>query len=379
MQRTHDIFVLLLLQIEVFLTITGIQSLDISSGKILAPGYLVASWTDELLSWNISDFDGLDRLSVSSDDIWVPGFVQFGSTDTHLTLTPAWLYSNGSATLILAGLVEGACRLDILKYPMDEHVCDFAANPRKHDTREIQLKAKEDADISLFTEHGEWEVIKSVPSTFITVEPISKINFTGVARSVTIRRRFQFAMVHTGVPLLLLSLLNVGVFLVPLRSGERITFSTSILLNLVFFTTKMSDDLPHNSLRISYCSTMMTTTNVVTTLGVIFSVILCRIDQETITPVPKKLQRFVTAFLACRFKSYRKKTQINTVKEINANDKDNISYIEQGDPIKTIHDVAKDIPKTWSSVAEVFDIILFDLSLAVFVIIAVVFSSLMFV
>ena len=363
------------------MTITGIHSLDISSGKMLAPGYLVASWTDELLFWNSSDYNGLDRLSVSSDEIWVPMFVQFGSTDTHLTLTPAWLHSNGTATLIMAGLVEGACRLDILKYPMDEHVCDIIANPRKHDTSELQLTLKEEKAVSLFTENGEWELTKSVSSIFIIIEQISNTHFTGVSRSVTISRRFQFVMVHTGVPLFLLGLLNVGVFLVPLRSGERITFSTSILLNLVFFTTRMSDDLPHNSLRISYCSIMMTTLNAITTLGVIFSVILCRIDNETIVPVPEKLQRFVTAFNACRLKSHKKK-KVDALKQANANGMDNnVSYIETGDLnfTTTVDDVPKDIPITWSSVAEVFDYILFDLSLTVFIAISVVFSSLMFI
>ena len=363
------------------MTITGIHSLDISSGKMLAPGYLVASWTDELLFWNSSDYNGLDRLSVFLDEIWVPMFVQFGSTDTHLTLTPAWLHSNGTATLIMAGLLEGACQLDILKYPMDEHVCDIIANPRKHDTSEIQLTLKEENAVSLFTENGEWEVTKSVSSIFIIIEQISNTRFTGVSRSVTISRRFQFVMVHTGVPLFLLGLLNVGVFLVPLRSGERITFSTSILLNLVFFTTKMSDDLPHNSLRISYCSIMITTTNAITTLGVIISVILCRIDNETIVPVPERLQRFVTGFNACRLKSHKKKTKGDTLKQASANGIDNVSYIETGDVnfTTTVDDVPKDIPITWSSVAEVFDYILFDLSLTVFVTISVVFLSLMFI
>ena len=364
------------------MTITGIQRLDISSGKMLSPGYIVASWTDELLYWNSSDFNGLDRLSVSSDEIWVPMFVQFGSTETHLTLTPAWLHNNGTVTWIMAGLLEGACQLDILKYPMDEHVCDVIANPRKHDTSEIQLKLlKEEQAVSLFTEHGEWEVTKSVSSIFIFIEPISNTRFTGISRSVTISRRFQFVMVHTSIPLFLLSLLNVGVFLVPLRSGERITFSTAILLNLVFFTTKMSDDLPHNSLRISYVSIMMTTTNVITTLGVIFSVILCRIDHETIMPVPERLQNFVTGFNACRLRRHRKNTQIDTLKTPNANGVDSISYIETENPNhKTAEDdVIKDIPKTWAAVAEAFDLILFDLSLIVFIMLAVVFSSLLYI
>ena len=84
----------------------------------------------------------------------------------------------------------------------------------------------------------------------------------------------MFITVHTSIPLMLLALLNVFVFVVPLNSGERITFSTSILLNYVFFTSTISDDLPHNSVRLSNSSIFMATLNVTTTLDVIASVIL---------------------------------------------------------------------------------------------------------
>lgn len=366
-----------------FMAITGIRNLDIISGKLLAQGYVVATWTDALLKWNSSDFNGLFRFSILSEEIWVPSFVQFGTTESQLTLTPAWVREDGKVTWIVAGLFEGFCLLDVLRYPFDEHICEFGINPRAYDADEIQFKILQiEQDMDIFTGHGEWEITKSSSALFTFWEPISNTTFTGISRTLTVSRRYLFVLLHTGIPLLLLSLLNVAVFLVPLRSGERISFSTAILLNLVLFTTNISEELPHNSLRISYCSILMTCANIITALGVVFSVILCRIDQETIAPVPDRLKNFVNSFLSCRLRS-RMQTSVFVLKEQDENNSDNadgVSYIGSAKPTHQPENERAG-PSTmnisWSTVAEAFDVILFDLNLLIFVILLVVFSALL--
>ena len=363
------------------MAITGIFSLDIISGKLFCPGYVVATWTDEQLKWNSSDFSGITRFSISSSDIWTPEFVQFGSTESQFTLKPAWVYENGTVIWIVGGLFEGLCNLDVLRYPLDEHVCEFRIQPKAYDRTEIEFKLFSDSDgLEFFTEHGEWEIISSVSSILKFYEPISMIEFVGLTRTLTVARRYLFVLIHTAIPLILTSILNVMVFLVPLRSGERITFSTAILLNFVFFTSNMSEDLPHNSLRISLCSIIMTITNITTTLGVIASVILCRMHHETIVPVPNSLKAFVTNFIACRIRRCTNVTKVETLNVIEGKDEDNISFIETASIKNKANDIAaQDITVTWSSVAESFDLIMFDMSLLFLIITCIVFSCLIMI
>ncbi|KAH3709992.1 hypothetical protein DPMN_069458 [Dreissena polymorpha] len=54
------------------------------------------------------------------------------------------------------------------------------------------------------------------------------------------------------MPLLMLAFLNICIFLVPIGSGEKGSFSITIFLSYGIFVTIISDTLPHNSLQISY-------------------------------------------------------------------------------------------------------------------------------
>ena len=356
-----------------FMTITGINSLDITSGKLLSPGYLVASWTDDQLEWNRSEYNGIVRFSIASSDIWTPLFVQFDATDSEFNLTPAWVYDNGTVILLVAGLFEGTCELDVLRYPFDEHVCYFAIQPSASDASEIQLRPMSDNySLSQFSKHGEWDVTGSISSITEFTEPVTNMKFISLTRTLTISRRHMFTTMHTSIPLVLLATLNLMVFLVPLNSGERITFSTSILLNFVFFTSNISENLPHNSLRLSYCSMFMATLNVTTSLGVIVSVILCRMQHETVIPVPVSLKLLVAKFIACRSRRRTKLTKVESIKRATVTDVDEMSYTENETPDKE----GGDINVTWSSVAEMLDCIIFDINLLVLIIIGAVFSCL---
>ena len=126
------------------MTLTGIHNLDIISGKLLSPGYLVASWTDNLLKWNHTSFNDVNRFSVSSNDIWTPGFIQFDATGFDMNLFPAWVYANGTVIQLMGGLFEGACELNVLRYPFDEHVSMFSMQPDSSEASEVDLMVKPD-------------------------------------------------------------------------------------------------------------------------------------------------------------------------------------------------------------------------------------------
>ena len=361
------------------MTITNINNLDIVSGKLLCPGYLVASWTDEQLIWNSSDYGGLAQLSMTTDEIWVPSLVQFGATDAEFDLNPVWLQSNGTVFWIMGGVFEALCKLDILFYPGDEHQCFFEILPSTTDASEINLTIFSiDHMLEDSIEHGEWEIKSSYQTINEFTEPMSGKTFVTLLKTMTIARRYLFTFVHTVLPLLLLCVLNTAIFIIPLKSGERISFSTSILLNFVIFTSNMSDDLPHNSLRLAFVSIFMTTTNVITTLGVIISVILCRIDHETVVPMPDTIRAITAKMLAFQLNACRSTSTDAHVQKIKVDKKDT-------DEISTTESIAEGnanrehqtIEITWSVFAELVDKIIFYFNFLLVSIVCIVFGILM--
>lgn len=360
------------------MAVYNINSLDIVSGKLLSPGYIVASWTDGLLPWNSSEFGGIDQLSMTPDEIWLPSFVQFGANEAEFIINSAWVRSNGTVVLILAGVFEAVCKLDVLHFPFDEHVCVFEILPASLDSTEIALSVSSVNDsIENYLEHGEWDIKRSVLSVREFKEPVSGKTFVTLLKTMNIARRSLFTSIHTCIPLILLCTLNTVIFVVPLKSGERISFSISILLNFVILTSSMSNSLPHNSLRLPLLSIFMTVTNVITTLGVIISVILCRMDHETIIPLPEGLKRLASKMISFRLRKWKRKPIVKPVhnSKLDIVDEDEIATSESMKSENPSGDANINVEITWSVFAELMDKVIFYINFIVIVTSILVFSN----
>ena len=344
--------------------VTGITSFDMTTGKLISTGYLYVSWTDEQLLWNSSDFNGLSRLTISSNDIWTPNFVQGVGTEINNALAPAWISNNGTITWLVGSSFEGDCILDVTRFPLDKHDCVFSIQPSANDASEIQLRLlKNISGTALMAEHGEWEVTGSKAAITPFTEPISGTPFVGYILTVTLSRRYLFVIVHTSIPYCLLALLNTMIFAVPLRSGERVTFSMTILLAFIFFTSNISDDLPHNSLRLSYVSISMATLNIATALGITVSVILCRLDQETITSVPIWLKRLTFKYLRYRKRGKAAVTVVVPFETMSTVDLNNVQNGKRGSFMKTRTTSIDDLDDIqWTHVANMLDYVLFHIN-----------------
>ena len=373
--RAHFLFSLF--QVQLYMEIIGIYSLDIISGKLLAPGYLIAYWTDEQLVWNTSDFNDIEHFSGLADTIWVPSLIQFGAQDAKFDVAPVRVYSNGTVCWLMGGLFEAICKLDVLHYPFDEHVCTFGILPSATDSSEIKLTVLPiNSTPETLIGHGEWEVTSAQSSINKFTEPIAGTSFHTFEKTLTLSRRYMFVYLHTCVPLILLTTLNMVVFLVPIRSGEKISFATAILLNFIIFTTSMRDTLPHNSLRLPYLSIFMAINNIITTGGVIVSVILCRMDDENVAPVPHKFKQIASKIIK---KKLRRKSDIMAIQptpDIDETETDTLSNADSGLPEKQDRAIGVKIEITWSTIAEIIDKIMFFLNLFDTMIIITVFSIL---
>ena len=91
--------------------------------------------------------------------------------------------------------------------------------------------------------------------------------------NLELERRHEFILFTTICPLVLLSVINVGVFLVPVNSGEKGSISVTILLSYSVFITTISEELPRNSLNISYILIYILLLLMLSVLAVVYSYI----------------------------------------------------------------------------------------------------------
>ena len=67
-----------------------------------------------------------------------------------------------------------------------------------------------------------------------------------------LERRTAFILYTVISPLILLSVLNVCVFIIPVDSGEKASTSVTLFLSYGVFVSAIRDELPHNSINVSY-------------------------------------------------------------------------------------------------------------------------------
>ena len=117
--------------------------------------------------------------------------------------------------------------------------------------------------------HGEWEIIGN-SSVAWTTEP-------GVTFIFMFRRKPLFFMVNIIFPILVMSLLNILVFAIPPTSGDRISYSITVLLAIAVFLTMVGDNLPKTSKPMSVLSYFLTINLTLSALVCFFAIMNLRI------------------------------------------------------------------------------------------------------
>lgn len=354
-----------LFQVQVKMSLSSISEYDVITGKLTVSGYLTLRWVDELLQWKSEDFDGVSKINVAQGEIWTPEIQQIADSHVSRLFTSVWLNEDGNASMVVTGELIGYCDVDILYFPMDEKTCCFPLIAPNNEAAELQLSLlNENIETTSSLAHGEWNIIGSGAYTILYKEGDIGIEVMGLHFELRLRRRPMLVLIHTTTPLFLIALLNMMIYVVPIESGERISFSVTVLLALIFFTSNIGDSIPHTALNVPILSMVTAALITLCTVNVIISVIFSRIASEKIKPVSGCIHSFVSFFLTNKFGNMFKKQHAHPGEVINAQTGENVISEKVETEI------------TWMMVVDIYDWIMFYVHLMV-VATAVVLATLL--
>ena len=94
--------------------------------------------------------------------------------------------------------------------------------------------------------------------------------------AIELGRRPQFVIVNIILPIILLSFLGVFDFLIPVESGERISYCLTVLLAIAVFLTLVSETLPRVSEPMSYFSYYLLSVLIINVCATIATIINLR-------------------------------------------------------------------------------------------------------
>ncbi|KAK3788232.1 hypothetical protein RRG08_029028 [Elysia crispata] len=266
------------LDVYAFFEVVSIVEINDVVQSFKCNGFLGLVWRDEMLQWNSTDYGGVSHITPKVTSVFRPLMVLLNTLGDRDLFeddnAPLTVFSDGQVEWVPGNIFPASCKLDLTKYPFDEQHCEIRMMIMNYDSSELAFVA-ESIGLTFFTENGQWDIInKSLTTPTVSVRSQT---MSSVLISFDLKRKPTFLVLSILLPIVFLSLLNLLVFVIPVDSGEKISYGITVLLALTVFMSIMSGMLPSSSesmpLIISYIFILLT----ISVLTVVDSVIIVRL------------------------------------------------------------------------------------------------------
>ncbi|KAK6173329.1 hypothetical protein SNE40_016801 [Patella caerulea] len=220
------------------------------------------SWKDDLLSWNESEFGGIKSYVPSSDILWMPALSCFKYVGKMNIFEDSWqrvrVHSDGIVVWQVQKSLNLICPLNMQYFPNDNQTCELLFYTLQYTSDEvILLSNSHKGRNNLYdSSNGEWELNAVITRTELyQTDHSSQIVLFIV--TIKIDRLYNFFLQNVIIPIFMLSFLNLFTFCLPDDSGEKISFSLTVLLSQTVFLSTISESLPTTSLHLAYITIYM--------------------------------------------------------------------------------------------------------------------------
>ncbi|KAK6190680.1 hypothetical protein SNE40_002490 [Patella caerulea] len=283
------------------LNIMAIIDFDETLQKLSTISWLELKWRDELIAWNASDYGGVMHISPDSDDIWRPRPEATHSIDESNPIGQGFIEIHvnnyGDATWYAKVNLQTFCEIDTSKYPFDTQTCRLDFMNWGSVNGGVALKTyKGGISESDFCNNGEWQLVSSSARDYDEENSNGEILENHIEIAITIKRRPSIIVLTVLLPVILLSFTKICAFIIPASSGEKLSFSITILLSMAIYMSSINSVMPETTDEISYLAIYITSELVLNSLVVLMSSISLAIyhrdtsENDTSSPLNRLLR-----------------------------------------------------------------------------------------
>ena len=272
----------------------SINSFNEVQEKLSFTAWMNVFWTDELLSWDKRQYGHVDIIWPPENRVWKPNIAVKNTVDElrHLAANNNVLSvrSSGLTMWSPGSAFNTHCEVDTSNYPFDKQLCQVEIIIWGHELRYVDLyPASDHVGLNMYKENGEWIITYS--SVYRVLQNPDKGERPVIIVSIHLKRRSTYIVISVIFPSFVLSLLGVFVFAIPLDSGEKISFSVTILLAFGVMMTFIMDTMPKTSKHISSLVLYLVSNTVIGAVFVSLAVLLTNLHHrdKKIRPIPKWL------------------------------------------------------------------------------------------
>ncbi|XP_006869863.1 PREDICTED: 5-hydroxytryptamine receptor 3C-like [Chrysochloris asiatica] len=282
--------------VNISFTLSAILEVDAQLQLLTSFLWMDLMWDNPFITWNPEECVGINKLTISAENLWLPDIfivesMDVNETPPHLT---AYVSSEGRIKFDKPMRVTSICNLDIFYFPFDQQNCTFTFSSFLYTVDSMLLGMdKEVWEITntsrnIIQTQGEWELLginKATPKMSVGSNLYDQIMFY-----VAIRRRPSLYVINLLVPSGFLVAIDALSFYLPAESGNRAPFKITLLLGYNVFLLMMNDLLPASgtpliSVYFALCLSLM----VISLLETIFITYLLHMATSEPPPMPQWL------------------------------------------------------------------------------------------
>jgi hypothetical protein len=237
------------------LAIRSLNNVDHMDGTLETNVWLRHYWQDKRLSWNPMDFNNQTSIVLYTDPetenlIWTPDIYLYNTAElpmSGMAYSRAIVSHMGEILWSRPGILKSTCIFNLHMFPYDKQDCYLKFGSWGYNGNEFRLNIVEEIDLENYQKGEEWTIIETSEDLEVKIYDCCPEPYYSVYFNIKIERLADYYVSNIIIPIFATSSLLVISMLIPWESGERISFTTTVMLSIVVFLLILSDNLPKSN------------------------------------------------------------------------------------------------------------------------------------
>ncbi|XP_060063146.1 neuronal acetylcholine receptor subunit alpha-10-like [Ylistrum balloti] len=263
-------------------------------------------WKDCRLVWNATENYGLSAMVLPENEVWTPDIEVYDSVSDDIRRERdfrVYVNSTGSVTFNFQAVITSRCTVDVTSFPFDVQMCPLSFGSWVYSGLDMDIHPKRSTgDLSTLVPNVEWivenfNVVREEKYFDCCKDPFPFLNY-----SIRMKRKPNFYVINLILPSMFVIALTIGVFIVPVESGEKLSFAVSLMLALAVFQLMLANTLPPSAETVPLIAEYFAITEGLVAFVCISSIIVLNIHYQGEKELPEWVRKL---FLGCLARSVR--------------------------------------------------------------------------
>ncbi|XP_060564526.1 neuronal acetylcholine receptor subunit alpha-10-like isoform X3 [Ruditapes philippinarum] len=270
-----------LITVEFGLSLVQIMDVDEKNQVLETNVWYTYQWKDALLKWDPDKFDGLKKIMVPPDKVWIPDIVLYNFADSRLTeQRPALVnvFDDGTILWMPQAILRSTCAFNTTYFPFDETECHLKFGSWTHDGTKMDLQffgKQEKFMVEDFIRGNEWELYGNHGRRDVEFyECCEGIPYLDLKFFIRLKRRTAFYSFILLLPCALLSCLTLTIFWVPPESPAKLQLGMNIFVAFFVLLLLLSESTPKAAESIPLIGAYFCLSMVMITMSTVLSTVI---------------------------------------------------------------------------------------------------------